>query len=111
VVEAADDWVGELHSAVPELGDGSAGPGSGQRELAPVRCLMVGRAVAESRVARRGWRQKGGNLSPVCTLYSCARRWTVAAQATGRAVAAAKLWAWQNSGGRCLKAGACCWAL
>jgi hypothetical protein len=46
-------WVGELRGTVPELEDGSAGLRSGQRELAPVRCLMVGQAVAESWVAQR----------------------------------------------------------
>jgi hypothetical protein len=48
VIEAACGWVGELRGAIPELGDGSAGPGSGRRELVPVRYLMVGWAVAES---------------------------------------------------------------
>jgi hypothetical protein len=47
------DWVEELRGTVPELMDGSAGPRSGQRELAPVRCLTVGPAVAESWVAQR----------------------------------------------------------
>jgi hypothetical protein len=42
-------WLGrELRGAVPELGDGWAGPGSGRRELAPARCLPVGRATTES---------------------------------------------------------------
>jgi hypothetical protein len=48
VIEAAGGWVGELRGAILELGDGSVGPGSGRRELVPVRCLMVGWAVAES---------------------------------------------------------------
>jgi hypothetical protein len=53
VVEAAGNWVGERRGVVPELGDGSAGLGSGRRELAPVRCLMIGWAAAESWVAWR----------------------------------------------------------
>jgi hypothetical protein len=32
VVEAAGGWVGELHGAISELGDGPAGPGSGRRD-------------------------------------------------------------------------------
>jgi hypothetical protein len=43
----------ELRGGVPELGDGSAGLGTGWRELAPARCLMVGQAAADSWVAWR----------------------------------------------------------
>jgi hypothetical protein len=51
VVKAVGGWVEELRGATPELRDGSARPGSGRREPTPVRCLMVGRAVAKSWVA------------------------------------------------------------
>jgi hypothetical protein len=53
VVEAAGGWVGELCGTVPELRDRSAGPVSGRRELALVRCLTVGWVAAESWVAWR----------------------------------------------------------
>jgi hypothetical protein len=42
VVEATGGWVGELRGTVPELEDHPTGSGSGRRELALARCLMVG---------------------------------------------------------------------
>jgi hypothetical protein len=41
VVEVAGGWVGELCGTVPELGDGSAGLESGQRELVDGWAPMV----------------------------------------------------------------------
>jgi hypothetical protein len=52
-VEAAGSWVRELQGAIPELGDRSARPGSGWREIASMRCLTVSQVVVESWVARR----------------------------------------------------------